>query len=59
MTTTDRRDVIPAAITDAGGAIDHFGMPVDPGNLLVLAHIDGVAVLALPGSARSPRMRKA
>ena len=30
----DRRDVIPAAITGVGGAIEHFGMPVDPGNLL-------------------------
>ncbi len=29
----DRRDVIPAAITEIGGAIEHFGMPVDPGNL--------------------------
>src|SRR5207244_963448 len=25
----DRRDVIPAAITGIGGAIEHFGMPVD------------------------------
>lgn len=53
--TTDRRDVIPAAIENAGGDIAHFGMPVDPGNLLVLAHIGDVPVLALPGSARSPR----
>ena len=30
----DRRDVIPAAITEIGGKIEHFGMPVDPGNLL-------------------------
>ncbi len=29
----DRRDVIPAGIVAAGGTIDHFGMPVDPGNL--------------------------
>ena len=28
----DRRDVIPAAIERAGGAVEHFGMPVDPGN---------------------------
>ena len=31
----DRRDVIPSAIEKAGGHIDHFGMPVDPGNLLL------------------------
>ncbi len=52
---SDRRDVIPAAVTAAGGAIDHFGMPVDPGNLLLLAHIGAVPVLGLPGCARSPR----
>lgn len=54
--TIDRRDVVPAAIVASGGEIDHFGMPVDPGNLLVLAHIDDLPVLALPGSARSPRL---
>lgn len=54
--TIDRRDVVPAAIEAAGGTIDHFGMPVDPGNLLVLAHIGATPVLALPGSARSPRL---
>ena len=32
----DRRDVIPAAIEAAGGRVEHFGMPVDPGNLLLL-----------------------
>src|SRR6185437_783190 len=31
----DRRDVIPAAIEQAGGTISHFGMPVDPGNLML------------------------
>jgi molybdenum cofactor cytidylyltransferase len=52
----DRRDVVPAAIARAGGSIDHFGMPVDPGNLLLLAHCGKVPVLGLPGSARSPRV---
>jgi len=53
--TVDRQDEIPAAIVAAGGRIDHFGMPVDPGNLIVVAHLSEVPVLALPGSARSPR----
>lgn len=53
--TVDRQDEIPVAIANAGGIIDHFGMPVDPGNLIVVAHIGKVPVLALPGSARSPR----
>jgi len=51
----DRRDVIPAAITACKGEIDQFGMPVDPGNLLLAAHIGKVPVLGLPGCARSPK----
>ena len=50
----DRRDVIPAAITGIGGAIEHFGMPVDPGNLLLIGNAGGVPVLGAPGCARSP-----
>jgi molybdenum cofactor cytidylyltransferase len=52
----DRRDVIPAAIVAAGGRIDHFGMPVDPGNLLLLGHVAERVVLGLPGCARSPKV---
>src|SRR4051812_47155381 len=50
----DRRDVIPAAITGIGGAIEHFGMPVDPGNLLLIGSAGGVPVMGAPGCARSP-----
>src|ERR1700744_142450 len=50
----DRRDVIPAAITEVGGTIEHFGMPVDPGNLLLIGNAGGVPVLGAPGCARSP-----
>ena len=35
--TVDRRDVVPAAIERAGGTVEHLGMPVDPGNLTLLA----------------------
>lgn len=49
----DRRDVIPAAITRSGGRIEHFGMPVDPGNLLLIGRAGGAAVLGAPGCARS------
>ena len=53
---TDRRDVIPAAIEAAGGRVEHFGMPVDPGNLLLLGRLaDGRPVLGAPGCARSPK----
>jgi molybdenum cofactor cytidylyltransferase len=51
----DRRDVIPEAIVAAGGHIEHFGMPVDPGNMLLLGRLGGVPVLGLPGCARSPK----
>jgi molybdenum cofactor cytidylyltransferase len=50
----DRRDVVPAAIAGVGGELDHFGMPVDPGNLLLLAHRGDTPILGLPGCARSP-----
>ncbi|HWD28345.1 MAG TPA: molybdopterin-binding/glycosyltransferase family 2 protein [Rhizomicrobium sp.] len=53
---TDRRDVIPAAIAAAGGAVVHFGMPVDPGNLLLLGRLAGRTVIGLPSCARSPKL---
>jgi len=53
---TDRRDVIPAAIVAAGGRVMHFGMPVDPGNLLLMGKLDGADVVGLPGCARSPKL---
>ncbi len=53
--TVDRRDVGPAAIVRAGGRITHFGMPVDPGNLLCLGKIGEVPAMVLPGCARSPK----
>ena len=52
----DRRDVLPAAIEAAGGTVEHFGMPVDPGNLTLLARLGEMPVIGLPGSARSPRI---
>jgi len=53
---TDRRDVLPAGIDAAGGKVRHFGMPVDPGNLLLLAELEDTPVLGLPGCARSPKL---
>src|SRR5690242_13877872 len=51
----DRRDVIPAALEAIGGRIEHFGMPVDPGNLLMIGSAGQSAVLGAPGCARSPK----
>jgi molybdenum cofactor cytidylyltransferase len=51
----DRHDVVPAGIERAGGEVTHFGMPVDPGNLLLTGTLDGKPVLGLPGCAKSPK----
>jgi molybdenum cofactor cytidylyltransferase len=53
--TSDPRDVIPAAIRAAGGELLRVGMPVDPGNLLVLGRLGSALVIGLPGCARSPK----
>jgi molybdopterin biosynthesis enzyme len=53
----DRDDVTPAGIRLAGGRIEHYGAPVEPGNLLLLAYLDGpegaVPVVGAPGCVRS------
>ena len=51
--TSDPRDTAPAALVEAGGRLIHFGMPVDPGNLLFMGELAGRTVLGLPGSSRS------
>lgn len=51
---TDRDDVLPAALEKSGGVVSSFGMPVDPGNLLLLGSLDGKPVIGAPGCARSP-----
>ena len=52
---SDAEDVIPAAIRKAGGHVEQVGMPVDPGNLLVLGQIGETPVVGAPGCARSPK----
>ncbi|TPK46955.1 4-diphosphocytidyl-2C-methyl-D-erythritol kinase [Mesorhizobium sp. B2-5-4] len=52
---SDFADVIPAAIERAGGTVIRAGMPVDPGNLLVLGTLGGKRVIGAPGCARSPK----
>ena len=53
--TVDEGDVVPGGIVAAGGGVVHFGMPVDPGNLLVLGDLGGTPVIGAPGCARSPK----
>lgn len=54
--TVDRADAVPAGVTEAGGEIIHFGMPVDPGNMMLLATYKRAQVVVLPGCARSPKL---
>ncbi|MDX1738432.1 MAG: molybdopterin-binding/glycosyltransferase family 2 protein [Alphaproteobacteria bacterium] len=53
---TDNDDVIPLALKMAGGRITQYGMPVDPGNLLMLGEISKKPIVAMPGCARSPKL---
>ena len=54
--TVDPADIIPSAIVGCGGTIEHFGMPVEPGNMLLLAQVAGCPVINLPGCSRSPKL---
>ena len=57
--TSDPHDVAPSAVRRAGGTVDRFGMPVDPGNLLFLGSLTGIPVIGLPGCVRSPALNGA
>lgn len=57
--TSDPYDVAPDALRHAGGTVERFGMPVDPGNLLFLGNLGKRAVIGLPGCARSPALNGA
>jgi molybdenum cofactor cytidylyltransferase len=52
----DRSDVIPAALVRAGGNITRLGMPVDPGNLLLLGTHGSITVIGIPSCAASPKL---
>ncbi len=58
--TVDRGDIVPAAVLAAGGRVVHAGMPVDPGNLLVLGELDDAEgscpLIGIPTCARSPKL---
>lgn len=57
--TSDLHDVAPEAVRLAGGKVERFGMPVDPGNLLFLGALGDRPVVGLPGCARSPALNGA
>ena len=51
-----RDDLIPSTLVEIGGSVDHFGLAVDPGNLLMLGHFQDKLVIGMPGCARSPKL---
>ncbi len=57
--TSDPNDVAPQALRRAGGTVERFGMPVDPGNLLFIGQLHGRPVIGLPGCAKSPALNGA
>jgi molybdenum cofactor cytidylyltransferase len=53
--TIDHDDVIPAGLRAGGGSVAHFGVPVDPGSLLMLGYIEQTPVIGAPGCIKSPK----
>jgi molybdenum cofactor cytidylyltransferase len=51
----DRHDRVPRAVESAGGEVAAFGVPVDPGQLLMLAYLGALPIVGAPGCARSPQ----
>lgn len=50
----DTNDITPRAIKAVGGEIVHYGVPVEPGNLFLLAYYQDIPIVGAPGCARSP-----
>jgi len=51
--TIDYEDIIPSALREAGGSVAHFGVPVDPGSLLMLGYLGQTPVIGAPGCIKS------
>jgi len=51
--TMDEDDIIPQAIKHIGGQIVQHGVPVDPGNLLMIGYYQDTPIVGAPGCARS------
>lgn len=49
----DENDITPQAIQSIGGQVVQHGVPVEPGNLLLLAYYGDVPIVGAPGCARS------
>lgn len=49
----DASDVTPGGIVQAGGRIEVYGAPVEPGNLLLLAYAGDLPIIGAPGCVKS------
>lgn len=49
----DADDITPRGIKRAGGNVELYGAPVEPGNLLLLAYRDRVPIVGAPGCIKS------
>lgn len=52
----DASDVTPGGIVQAGGRIEVYGAPVEPGNLLLLAYAGDLPIIGAPGCVKSRDM---
>ena len=56
---SDINDIIPQSILKINGTILRLGMPVEPGNLILLAEIEiskkHISIIGMPGCARSKK----
>lgn len=48
-------DVLGFVLAEMGATIEHFLAPIEPGSLLMLAYLEGMAVVSAPGCFRSPK----
>ncbi len=49
--SVDPDDLTPAAVRKSGAEIVTYGVPIQPGNMLLLAYLDQTAVIGVPGAA--------
>lgn len=49
----DADDITPRGIRAAGGVVEVYGAPVEPGNLLLLAYRGAVPIVCAPGCVKS------
>ena len=56
---SDINDIIPQSILEINGSVLRLGMPVEPGNLILLAEIKiskkHISIIGMPGCARSKK----